>query len=149
MENKWANLDFVDTKEEADVVLLWLSPNMGSLFNTKESEPIELELSKTKIDVARVNAITSSKPTIVAINFTSPWVIKEIDNGNLTTVLATFGTTSDALLDIVNGAFKPTGKMPFSTPISRQAVLENKSDVPGYLKPHYALFKFGEGLNLD
>ena len=146
-DNKWANLDFVDTQEAADVVLLWLSPNMGSLFNTKEGEAIELELSKNKIDVARVNAITSSKPTIVAINYTSPWVIQEIDKGNLKTVLATFGTTSDALLDIVSGAFKPTGKMPFTTPISKQAVLQNKSDVPGYLKPDYALFKFGDGLS--
>lgn len=146
-DNKWSNLEFVDTKEDADVVLLWLSPNMGSLFNTKEGEAIELELSKNKIDVARVNAIISSKPTIVAINFTSPWVIQEIDKGSLKTVLATFGTTSDALLDVVSGAFKPTGKMPFTTPISKQAVLQNKSDVPGYLKPDYALFKFGDGLS--
>jgi beta-glucosidase len=143
----WENLTFVDTKEEADVVLLWITPNMGSLFNTKEGEPIELQLSKTKIDVEHIKAITVSKPTIVAINYTSPWVIDEIDNTNLHTVLATFSTTPDALLDIVTGKYNPTGKMPFTTPISRQAVLDNKSDVPGYLKPKgYALFKFGEGL---
>jgi beta-glucosidase len=147
-DNKWANLEFVDTKEEADVVLLWLTPNMGSLFNTKEGEKIELQLSKNKIDIARVNATTSSKPTIVAINYTSPWVIDEIDNKNLKTVLATFGTTADALLDVVSGTFNPTGKMPFTTPVSRQAVLDNPSDVPGYLKPKgYGLFKFGEGLS--
>ena len=144
--NNWENLEFVDTKEQADVVLLWLSPNMGSLFNTKEGEAIELELSKTKIDIAKVNATTSAKPTIVAINYTSPWVIQEIDNQHLKTVIATFGTTQEALLDIVSGAFKPTGKMPFSTPKSKQAVLENQSDMPGHMKPNYALFKFGEGL---
>jgi beta-glucosidase len=146
--NKWTNLEFVDTKEDADVVLLWLTPNMGSLFNTKEGEAIELQLSKNKIDIAKVNATTSTKPTIVAINYTSPWVIDEIDNVNLKTVIATFGTTSDALLDVVSGAFNPTGKMPFSTPVSRQAVLENQSDVPGFMKQKgYALFKFGDGLS--
>jgi beta-glucosidase len=145
-ENKWANLEFVDTKEAADVVLLWLNPNMGSLFSS-EGKEIELELSKTKIDVAKVNAALASKPTIVAINYTSPWVIEEIDKGNLKTLIATFGTTADALLDIVSGNFKPTGKMPFTTPKSRQAVLENQSDVPGYMKPNYALFKFGDGLS--
>ncbi len=146
--NKWANLEFVDTEKEADVVLLWITPNMGSLFNTKEGEAIELQLSKNKVDIAKVNATTSAKPTIVAINYTSPWVIDEINNANLKTVIATFGTTSDALLDVVSGAFNPTGKMPFSTPVSRQAVLENQSDVPGFMKQKgYALFKFGDGLN--
>jgi beta-glucosidase len=145
--NKWSNLEFVDTKEAADVVLLWLTPNMGSLFNTKEGQAIELQLSKNKIDIARVNALTKEKPTIVAINFTSPWVIDEIDNANLKTVIATFSTTQDALLDIVSGNFNPTGKMPFTTPISVQAVLDNQSDVPGFMKPKYALFKFGDGLS--
>ena len=75
-------------------------------------------------------------------------MIDEIDNSNLKTVIATFGTTADALLDVVSGTFNPTGKMPFTTPVSRQAVLDNPSDVPGYLKPKgYGLFRFGEGLS--
>lgn len=144
--NKW-NLEFVSTKEEADVVLLWLIPNGGSLFGSTGA-PIELGLSKNKVDVARVNEIKSSKPTIVAINYTNPWVIDEIDNGNLKTVLSTFGTTPEALLDVVSGTFNPSGKMPFTTPVSMKAVLENQSDVPGFLKPiGYALFNFGDGLS--
>ena len=143
--NKW-NLEFVATKEEAEIVLLWLTPTAGGLFNAT-SEPIELSLSKNKVDIQHINDITSSKPTVLAINYPSPWVIDEIDKGNLKTVLATFGTTQDALLDVVSGIFNPTGKMPFTTPISRQAVLNNQSDVPGHMKPKgYALFKFGEGL---
>ena len=144
--NKW-NMEFVQTKEEADVILLWLIPNGGSLFSSTGS-PIELGLSKNKVDVTRVNEIKSNKPTIIAINYTNPWVIDEIDNGNLKTVLATFGTTPEAVLDVVSGTFNPTGKMPFTTPVSAKAVLENQSDVPGYLKPNgYALFKFGDGLS--
>jgi len=62
-------------------------------------------------------------------------------------VLASFGTTSDALLDIVSGRFRPTGKMPFTTPISEAAVERQLSDVPGNLKgPEYGLFKLKEGL---
>jgi beta-glucosidase len=146
--NPW-NFEFVSTKEEADVVILWLTPNGGSLFNST-SAPIDISLSKNKIDVARVNEITSSKPTIVVINYTSPWMISEIDNGNLKTVLATFGTTTDAILDVVTGAFNPTGKMPFTTPISQKAILENQSDVPGFMKPKgYALFTFGDGIGYE
>jgi beta-glucosidase len=145
-ENKW-NIEFVATKEEADLILVWLIPSGGGLFSS-QGKPIELQLSKNKIDVAHINDLIKSKPTIVAINYTNPWVIDEIDGGNAKTILATFGTTQSALLDIVSGVFKPTGKMPFTTPISQKAVEENQSDVPGYLKPKgYALFKFGEGLS--
>lgn len=141
------NLEFVATKEEADVVVLWLMPSGGSLFSSNGS-PIELQLSKNKVDVAHVNDLTSKKPTVLLINYTSPWIIDEIDNPNLKTVLATFGTTTDAVLDILSGKFNPTGKMPFTTPISRQAVLDNQSDVPGHMKPKgYALFTFGDGLS--
>jgi beta-glucosidase len=144
--NTW-NITLVNSKEEADVVVLWLTPTMGSLFNST-SAPIELQLSKNKIDVAKVNATTSSKPTIVAINFTNPWVIDEIDNTSLKTVVATFGTTTEALLDVLTGTYNPTGKMPFTTPRSRQAVMDNQSDVPGFKKPQgYALFRFGDGLS--
>ena len=141
------DIEFVSTKEEADVVLLWLIPTGGTLFSS-QGKPIELSLSKYKIDVAHVNELINAKPTVVAINFSSPWVIEEIDKGKAQTVLATFGTTQDALLDIVRGAFKPSGKMPFSMPVSSQAVVDNKSDVPGALEPKgYALFKFGDGIS--
>ncbi|ADB38703.1 glycoside hydrolase family 3 protein [Spirosoma linguale] len=144
--NNW-NLEFVGSKEEADVVVLMLTPSSGSLFSSNGG-PIELQLSKNKIDVKHVNEVTSQKPTVVLINYTSPWVIDEIDNPNLKTVLATFGTTPDAILDVLSGKFNPTGKMPFSTPVSRQAVLDNQSDVPGHMKQKgYALFTFGDGLS--
>lgn len=144
--NNW-NLEFVSTREAADVVVLWLTPNMGSLFNSS-SAPIELQLSKNKIDIAHVNETTYHKPTVVVINYTSPWVIDEIDNPNVKTVLATFGTSSEALLDVLSGKFNPGGKMPFTTPVSRKAVLDNQSDVPGYMKPkEYALFRLGDGLS--
>lgn len=144
--NKW-NVEFVATPEEADVVILWVTPNGGSLFNSNGS-PIELQLSKNKVDVAHINETTYHKPTVLFINYTSPWVIDEVDNPNVKTILATFGTTTDAILDIVTGKYNPTGKMPFSTPSSRKVVMENQSDVPGFMKPKgYALFKAGEGLS--
>jgi beta-glucosidase len=143
------NIEFVDTKEAADVVVLWLKPTSSpnGLFGSK-GDPINLSLSKNRINVDYVNSVMSSKPTVLAINYTNPWVINEIDKGNAKSIIATFGTTPDAVLDIVTGAFKPTGKMPFTTPISQKMVEENQSDIPGYMKPKgYALFKFGDGLS--
>lgn len=140
------NMEFVSTKEEADVVLLWLFPTTGGLFSSA-GKPIELSLSKNKIDVAHVNELINSKPTIVVINFTNPWVIDEIDKGKASTVLATFGTSADALVDVISGRFNPSGKMPFAIPSSEKAVSENKSDLPGSKEnAGYALFNFGQGL---
>ncbi len=140
------NIEFVSTQAEADAVILWLIPNTGGLFSSTGAA-IELSLSKNRIDIAHINSTLQSKPTILVINYTNPWVIDEIDKGNAKTILATFGTTPEAVMDIVSGAFNPSGKMPFTTPVSVKAVLENQSDVPGFMKPKsYALFNYGDGL---
>ena len=143
--NSWG-IDFVDNADQADIILAWLIPTSGGLFSLK-NEPIDISLRKNNIDVDHINVLKKTKPTITIINFTSPWVIEEIDDKDLHTVLATFGATPNAVLDIITGKFKPSGKMPITIPLSTNAVLENKSDVPGYLKPKsYARFRFGDGL---
>ena len=85
------------------------------------------------------------------INYTNPWVIDEVynkDTKNVVGVLATFGTTPDAVLDVITGKFNPSGKMPFSTPVSDEAVQNQKEDVPGYLEGEgYALFNYDEGIS--
>ena len=148
--DKKYNIEFVSTPEEADVILLWLTPGSKSLFES-DGSPIYLSLSKNGIDVSHVNALIAKKPTILAINYTNPWVINEIYNPTVQTnckgIIATFNTTAVALLDIVTGKFNPSGQMPFTTPISEEAVQKQLSDVPGYLKgKEYALFRYGEGL---
>ena len=144
--NDW-DIEFVDNVDEAEIALLWLIPNNGGLFRST-GDPIDIQLSKNNIDVTYVNKIKDEVPTVVAISFNSPWVIQEIEDENTQTIIATFGTTLDALLDVATGKFNPTGKMPITIPVSKEAVENNHSDVPGYAEPEgYALFKFGEGLS--
>ena len=126
-ENKW-NIEFVDSPEKADVVVLWIIPKSKSLFES-DGSPLFLSLSKNNIDVEHVKKLTNQKPTVLAINYSNPWVIDEIytDKKTLTkAVLATFGTTNDALLDVVTGNFNPAGKMPFTTPVSEEKSTESK-----------------------
>jgi beta-glucosidase len=148
-ENNTWDVEFVDSPDKADVVLLWLIPKGPSLFQSKGG-PLHVDLSNNGIDVEYVKKL-SSKPTILAINYTNPWAINEIYVGgetNIKAVMATFGTTPEAILDIVSGQFKPSGKMPFSTPVSDEAAQNQKSDVPGYLEGDgYEFFKFDEGMN--
>lgn len=143
--NDW-DIEFVDAAEKADVVILWLVPRSGGLFGSRKTE-INIELSNNNIDVVYVNGLKAGKPTVIAINFSNPWVIGEIDTGDAHTLMATFGTTADALLDVITGKFKPVGKMPFSIPASQELVEKNQSDVPGFMEPEgYALFMYDNGL---
>lgn len=146
-----SKVQLVKTPEEADMILLWITPGSQSLFDA-DGSPLYLSLSKNGVDVQYINQLTAKKPTLLVINYTNPWVIDEIYNdntkGNIRSVMATFGTRPEAILDIVTGKFNPTGKMPFTTPISEEQVQKQLSDVPGYLKgKEYGLFWYNEGLS--
>jgi len=144
--NNWG-VEFVATPNEADIIVVWIQPKSKSLFES-DGSPLQLSLSKNGVDVDYINQLTAKRTTIVAINYTNPWVIDEIYPAkNIKGVLATFGTTPEALLDILTGKVNPTGKMPFTTPVSESMAQNQKSDVPGMLEGlDYALFKFDEGL---
>lgn len=149
--NSWG-IEFVDAPEKADVILLWLIPKAKSLFES-DGSPLKLSVSKNGIDVNYVRTLLSKKPSVLAVNFSNPWVIDEVykeGSPNINAVLATFGTTQEALLDIVFGKVNPTGKMPFTTPKSEYEAQNQKFDVPGTMEgQNYALFKFDEGLSYE
>lgn len=147
---QYEGLEFVNTPEEADVILLWLKPAIRPLFPADQS-PLQVNLSSAAVNVDYINQLTAKKPTILAVNYSNPFAIDEIYNNDTQNrfigVIGTFGVENEALLDIVTGKVKPSGKMPFTTPINQAAVEKNKEDVPGYDEgPEYPLFKFGEGL---
>ncbi len=149
-EKNTSNVEFVKTPEEAELIVVWINPGAKSLFQS-DGSPLLLSLSKNAVDINYINQLSAKKTTVLAINYTNPWVIDEIyndaDKKNIKGVIATFGTTLDALVDVLTGKFNPSGKMPFTTPISEAVVEKQLSDVPGFLKgSNYGLFKFNEGI---
>ena len=149
-QQKNNDLVFVKTPEEADIVVLWLTPGSRSLFEG-DGSPIYLSLSKNGVDINYVNSLSAKKPTVLVVNYTNPWVIDEIYNEStrqrFAGILATFGTSQDAVIDVLTGKFNPSGKMPFTTPVSEEQAQKQLSDVPGYLKgKQYGLFWYDEGL---
>lgn len=150
-EKNTSNVEFVKTPEEAELIVVWVNPGPKSLFQS-DGSPLNLSLSKNGVDINYINQLSAKKTTVFAINYTNPWVIDEIyndaDKKNIKGVIATFGTTLDALVDVLTGKFNPSGKMPFTTPISEAVVEKQLSDVPGFLKgSNYGLFKFNEGIS--
>jgi beta-glucosidase len=88
-----------------------------------------------------------AEKTIISIEFRQPYVLDE-DCGllNAGAIFATFGVTDAALVDIITGKFKPTGKLPFALAKTPEAILKKNPDEPGYQKED-TLFPFGFGLS--
>jgi beta-glucosidase len=136
----------VDKPEKADIAILRLktpyvamqSPitlarmfHHGDLdFKGKQKDSI-LQLLKTV-------------PTIVDLYLDRPAVIPEI-SAAAKGLLADFGASDAAVLDVIFGKDKPGGHLPIELPSSMDAVRAQKEDVPYDSKN--PLYKFGFGLS--
>ncbi|MBS1812818.1 MAG: glycoside hydrolase family 3 C-terminal domain-containing protein [Acidobacteria bacterium] len=105
-------------------------------------QPVDLTIPAARL--TSVRALMQKKPTIIVMQFDSPYVIPELANESAA-LLATFGVSDDALFDVLMGKFNPTGKLPFELPSSMEAVRAQLEDVPYDSKA--PLFKFGAGLS--
>lgn len=106
------------------------------------NQPVDLTLPAARL--APIRALMQKKPTIIVMQFDSPYVIPELANESAA-LLATFGVTDEALFDVLTGKFNPTGKLPFELPSSMDAVRGQLEDLPYDSKA--PLFKFGSGLS--
>jgi beta-glucosidase len=97
-------------------------------------------------DIQHIMKTVGAEKTIVSIDFRQPYVL-DANSGllNAGAVLATFGVSDKALLDIISGKFKPTGKLPYALAKTEKAVIEQHPDAPGY-QAEDTLFPFGHGL---
>jgi beta-glucosidase len=105
------------------------------------------KISPSLEDIQKVMNSVGAEKTILSIDFRQPYVLDE-DCGLLKAgaILATFGVSDAALMDIITGKFKPTGKLPFALANSLEAVKKQAPDAPGYPEGD-TLFPFGFGLS--
>ena len=88
--------------------------------------------------------LLKSVPTVVDINLERPVVIPEISQYSKA-LIANYGASDAALLDVVFGKYKPGGHLPIELPSSMEAVRNQKEDLPYDTKD--PLYKFGFGLS--
>jgi len=104
------------------------------------------KVTPTLDEIQKVMETVGSENTILSINFRQPYVLDEasgmLDSG---AILATFGVSDTALFDILVGAYKPTGKLPFALANSSEAIIRQLPDMPGYAEED-TLYPFGFGL---
>ncbi|SDB89937.1 beta-glucosidase [Raineyella antarctica] len=106
------------------------------------------EVTPSLADIQQVMSEVGAQNTILDIYFRQPFVLDE-ESGlrDAGAILANFGTSTSALMDVVSGDFAPQGRMPYALAGTKEAILEQQSDVPGYDDTKDgALFPYGFGL---
>ncbi len=163
-----ADRTLTDDPAEADFAILMISPSSGEYFS---ATPGYLELAicenKTVCDVGedgkpqksthqettlagadRIAKIADqvhahNGKVIAEVNFTLAWEVGNVEP-YADALLAGFDTYPDAVLDVIDGKFSPTGRMPITLPrddavlaVNEDGVCISPNDVPGYDKDQY------------
>ena len=105
------------------------------------------KISPSLEDIQAVMQSVGAEKTILSIDFRQPYVLDEASGLlHAAGILATFGVSDAAVMDIIMGKFNPTGKLPYALAKTSAAVIKQDPDAPGYPEKD-TLFPFGFGLN--
>ena len=133
----------VNTIDEAELAILRISapyqPREGFLQSIFHAGDLDFKSPEKE----RILGLLDRLPTIVDIYLDRPAVIPEIAEKSAG-LLADFGASDEAVLDVIFGRFNPAGKLPFELPSSMEAVKKQKEDLP--YDSQDPLFPFGYGL---
>jgi len=136
----------VDNSKDADIAIIRLKtpfyPVQSDIPMAQMFHHGDLDFKGTKKD--SILQLLNTVPTIVDIYLDRPAVIPEISE-RAKGLLADFGASDAAVLDVVFGKYKPGGHLPIELPSSMEAVDNQKEDVPYDSKD--PLYKFGYGLS--
>ncbi len=141
-----AYADLVPTPAEADFALLRLKTPWIPIEtkNTFAQGFHHGDLDFKGDEKAEILALLAEVPTLVVLYLDRPAVIPEISAG-AKALLADFGASDAAVLDVLFGNARPEGKLPFELPSSMDAVRNQKADVP--YDSENPLYPFGFGLS--
>ena len=138
--------EIVNSPEEADFAILrldtpWIPVETKNPFaqgfhhgDLDFKEPLKSEILE----------LLQTVPTIVVLYLDRPAVVPEI-NHSAKAMLAEYGASDTAVLNIIFGKANPEGKLPFELPSSMDAVQNQKADVP--YDSENPLYSFGFGLS--
>ncbi|MFZ1742991.1 MAG: glycoside hydrolase family 3 N-terminal domain-containing protein [Pontixanthobacter sp.] len=122
--------------------------NMLALSDIANARSWQMTPSLAEIQAA-MREIGDPGRVVISIYFRNPYVLDD-ESGvkQAGALIATFGVSDAAQLDVITGKASPRGRLPFALPASRAAVLGQHPDAPGYDETtDGALYPFGFGLS--
>jgi beta-glucosidase len=135
--------EVVATPEEADLAILRLQAPYEQRTTVFENFFHAGSLDFPDETVAHVREVAASVPTVVDVFLDRPAILTPFA-GEAAALVGDFGANPRALLDVLSGAARPEGRLPFDLPSSMAAVEANRPDVP--FDTADPLFRFGHGL---
>jgi beta-glucosidase len=99
-----------------------------------------LAFSDSNPDFAEFMRVSAKVPTIAVVYLDRPAILTPLRD-HAQAVIASFGASDEALLDVLTGRARPEGKLPFDLPASMDAVLAQRSDLAHDIE--HPLYRFG------
>jgi beta-glucosidase len=133
----------VESAADADVAIIRLpapfEPRAGIVESFFHSGSLDFPAEV----VEHVREIAERTPVVIEVALERPAILTPLADV-ATAIVATFGISPTALLDVLFGVASPQGSLPFDLPSSMDAVRASKPDVPfDTVNP---LFRHGHGL---
>lgn len=137
--------EVVSTPEEAEIAILrvqtpWYPVETDNPF-ARGFHHGDLDFQGDALD--KILTLLRTVPTIVVLYLDRPAVIPEISDA-CRALLADYGASDVAVLDVIFGRARPEGKLPFELPSSMEAVRAQKPDLPH--DSEAPLYPYGFGL---
>ena len=139
-------LTVVSDPAQADIAIIRTAApfetlHAGYVFGAMQHEG-DLSFRDGQPDYELIKRVSAAVPTIVTVYLDRPAILTAL-RGKARALVANFGVSDAALLDVITGRAKPAGVLPFELPSSMQAVEGQKSDVAhDSARP---LYEFGFG----
>jgi beta-glucosidase len=132
---------------EADVAIVRLEAPFETLhpqymFGAMQHEG-DLGFRESTKGFAEAMRLSGQLPTVVTVYLDRPAILTPL-KGKARAIVANFGVSDEALLDVLAGRAKPRGKLPFALPASMDAVAAQKPDVAHDLPRPLYPFGFGK-----
>jgi beta-glucosidase len=136
----------VNDPTQADVAIMRLDApfetlHPGYIFGAMQHEG-SLAFRDGAPDFEAFKRVSAIVPTIVTVYLDRPAILTPLKE-RAGALIANFGVSDEALLDVITGRARVRGKLPFELPSSMEAVEAQRSDVP-YDSAH-PLYPFGFG----
>jgi beta-glucosidase len=105
----------------------------------------------TDLDILlQTKEMMTDKPVIAIVDVSNPMLFNEFEK-DMSAIIVHFGSTTQALLDIISGSCEPSGLLPFQMPANMATVERQQEDVSYDLECHKDteghLYDFSYGLN--